>query len=170
MRDGDLDLAQEYFDRAHAADPTFFQALHNLGIVESRRQNWDVAAGWFRRALRSKPNDASSYRHLSLALIRLEEFVEAADACKRGIAFFPDDGQLHANAISSFREIADHEELGAEHRRWTKRHPEDDAGWINYSRWLFGQEGRDAAVRLLTDAAEKVVDDTRIRRELERIR
>jgi tetratricopeptide (TPR) repeat protein len=67
LRLGELDRAEQAFDRAIQRDPDMADAYNAKGVIQTRRRNYDEALGLFRRALSLNPGDAGYRINVSLA-------------------------------------------------------------------------------------------------------
>ena len=77
---GDLDEAVRAFNEAIANTPDCSECYRNLGIVESRRENYDAAETALRRATEIDPEDAAAFDALADVYNAQRRFDDAADA------------------------------------------------------------------------------------------
>jgi tetratricopeptide (TPR) repeat protein len=65
---GKINLAVQFFQKAAALDPTFFEAQMNYGEVNLSFRGFQPAEGAFRKAIAMRPNDYDAHLGLALAL------------------------------------------------------------------------------------------------------
>jgi tetratricopeptide (TPR) repeat protein len=65
---GKVNLAVQFFAKAAALDPTFFEAQMNYGEVNLSFRGFQPAEGAFRKAIAMRPNDYDAHLGLALAL------------------------------------------------------------------------------------------------------
>jgi hypothetical protein len=66
QQDGNLVQAAERYRRVLAADPSNFDALHMLGLIEYESGHYEIALGLVRRAIELQPNLGTPRRNLRL--------------------------------------------------------------------------------------------------------
>jgi tetratricopeptide (TPR) repeat protein len=97
---GKINLAVQFFQKAAALDPTFFEAQMNYGEVNLSFRGFQPAEGAFRKALSMRPNDYDAHLGLALALrgqitdsnydAQVAAVQAELDACKKIDAARPD--------------------------------------------------------------------------------
>ena len=89
--DDHLDEAAPHYEEAARLNPTYPEALNNLGTLRARRGQMTAAAEQFRRALAIRPELTLPRYNLGLALSRLDRPVDAAVEWLRVLAAAPGD-------------------------------------------------------------------------------
>ncbi|KAG9509114.1 UDP-N-acetylglucosamine--peptide N-acetylglucosaminyltransferase 110 kDa subunit, partial [Fragariocoptes setiger] len=110
--EGQVWLAIHHFEKAVSLDPTFFDALVNLGNVYKEARIFDRAAASYLRALTIKPNNASILGNLASVYYE-QGFTELSiDTYRQAIELqsHPDCWCNLANALKSSGRIAEAEE------------------------------------------------------------
>jgi tetratricopeptide (TPR) repeat protein len=77
------DLAADYFTRALKADPTYMEAMVNLGNCLMKQEEYTQATQCFKKALDRNPHDVSLLNDLANCFIQLEDFPEAEKIYER---------------------------------------------------------------------------------------
>lgn len=85
------------YKRALAADPTYTNALNNLGAVYIQLQEWDKAIATLQKSIELHPEFAASYYNLAGAYERSGMKAEAEAAYREAIRLEPED----ADALAS---------------------------------------------------------------------
>jgi len=83
---GRLDEAERAFRRTLELDAENLSAVGQLGIIETRRGNWEAAARWFERATRIAPEDPRGHLQRARALVETGAFEEAERSLARAEA------------------------------------------------------------------------------------
>jgi tetratricopeptide (TPR) repeat protein len=86
---GDLDGAALHYEETLKINPTYFEALNNLGSVKGRQGESEAAASLYRAALKSRPADASIHYNLGNALFDLGRWGESASHYRRALELLP---------------------------------------------------------------------------------
>ncbi|MGH7472403.1 MAG: tetratricopeptide repeat protein, partial [Candidatus Methylomirabilales bacterium] len=88
---GELDRAQEAFERALRLRPDYVEAHYDLARLQATRGAWDRAVAAFERVLELTPDFAQAYSELGLALVALGRSGEAITAFESALRWKPDD-------------------------------------------------------------------------------
>jgi tetratricopeptide (TPR) repeat protein len=94
----DLDEAKRHLEQAIAIAPNYEEALNNLGIIYSRRQQYSEAAVLFERAVVVNPQSISARLNLGGALLQLKQYERAAAENLQVLASHPNDALAHGQA------------------------------------------------------------------------
>jgi tetratricopeptide (TPR) repeat protein len=76
--------------------PGYFDAWNNLGVVARRMDDMEAAEGYFRMALRLRPEAYEPHANLAEALSALEKRDEALAMAKRALRIRPKDAGANA--------------------------------------------------------------------------
>ena len=88
-KSGDLDVAQEYFERALGMDSGFVPAMVNLGNLHARRNESNSAIARYRSALAADPDNVFANVGLGRLLLRNCNWVEATRAYEKAFEADP---------------------------------------------------------------------------------
>jgi Flp pilus assembly protein TadD len=94
---GDLASANAHCLARLKSRPKDFDALHLLGIVQSRRGSYGAALDTFNKALKLRPNDADLINNRAGALTEAKRYQEALKAYERALEIRPDYASAHNN-------------------------------------------------------------------------
>ncbi len=92
-----LDLAKKNYERAIKMDPTYSEAINNLGTVYYAQKSYRRAIGYYKRALRYTSPTASIYSNLGAAYFGRKDFKDATDCYERALKLDPDVFEHHSN-------------------------------------------------------------------------
>lgn len=85
----DLQDAKKYYQLAVKANPSYAEAINNLGTVEYSRKNYRRAINLYRRALRYTPNSASIYSNLGTGYFARKDYKNATVAFQKALELDP---------------------------------------------------------------------------------
>ena len=74
----DLVTAKKYYERAIKLNPTYPEAINNLGTIEYSRKSYRRAINDYKKALRIAPQSASIYSNLGTAYFARKDYKDAA--------------------------------------------------------------------------------------------
>lgn len=86
----DLDTAKRYYQRAIKLNPTYAEAINNLGTIAYSRKSYRRAIGAYKKALRYSPNSASIYSNLGTAYFARKDYKDAAAAFEHALELDPE--------------------------------------------------------------------------------
>lgn len=92
----ELDLAKKNYERAIKLNPTFAEAINNLGTVYYARQSYRRAIGYYKRALRYPAPSASIYANLGAAYFARADYKRAVDCYEKALKLDPDVFEHHS--------------------------------------------------------------------------
>jgi protein O-GlcNAc transferase len=98
---GNLGQAELLFNQVLAADKRQFDALHMLGILQSRRRNYAAAVRLIDRAIEVAPRSAEAHADLGRVRFEMGDAAQATESYLRALALDPD----HAVALVSYSVI-----------------------------------------------------------------
>lgn len=91
-------------------DPTFFEALHLLGVVALQTRRTRESVELITKAIALNPNVAAAHINLGSALIALTRFAEALPSFDNAIALRPDFAEAHNNRAAALNALKRHEQ------------------------------------------------------------
>ena len=86
----DLETAKKYYQRAIKLNPTYAEAINNLGTIEYSRKSYRRAINHYKKALRYSPNAASIYSNLGTAYFARKDYKDAAAAFEHALELDPE--------------------------------------------------------------------------------
>ena len=86
----DLDTAKKYYQRAIKLNPSYAEAINNLGTIEYSRKSYRRAIGDYKKALRFSPNSASIYSNLGTAYFARKDYKDAAATFEHALELDPE--------------------------------------------------------------------------------
>ena len=107
---GDLRSAGAHCLLRLRARPKDFDALHLLGIIQSRSGNFTAALSTFEKALRLRPNDADLNHNRGGALTGAKRHEEALKAYEKALEIRPDYASAHNHHGCVLMELERYEE------------------------------------------------------------
>lgn len=86
----ELNSAKTYYERAVRLNPSYPEAINNIGTVYYAQKNYRRAITQYRRALKISPNSASIYSNLGTAYFARKNYKEASIAYAKALELDPD--------------------------------------------------------------------------------
>jgi tetratricopeptide (TPR) repeat protein len=127
---GDLASANAYCLVRLKTKPKDFDALHLLGIVQSRLGNYAAALDTFDKALKLRPDHAELINNRAGALTEAKRYHEALIAYERALEIRPDYASAHNNRGCVFMEMERFEDALSSYGRAVVLDP-DNAEFVN---------------------------------------
>lgn len=160
--------AEEAYRGALGVDPSFAEALNNLGALLRDTGRIEEAAATLRRAIESRPGFASAYLNLALTLEDLGDDDGAIEAYRRVIELAPRDPTSRTNLAMILLDRGERETALIELRRALPLAEGSRAELAAIGNGLRRAGDPDLAVRALTEAvrAEEASPPPAIRAEL----
>ncbi|HZZ86975.1 MAG TPA: tetratricopeptide repeat protein [Caulobacteraceae bacterium] len=128
---GRLETARAFYERALAAEPDHFDALHLLGLIHAQGGRLAEGAKLMQRAAQLNADVAAVHSNLGWALTELGRLDEALAACQRAISLAPAASQVHANLGNLLLRQQRFGEAIASYDRALGLQPADPTGWYN---------------------------------------
>lgn len=91
----DLDTAKKYYQRAIKLNPTYPEAINNLGTIEYSHKSYRRAVNDYKKALRFAPRSASIYSNLGTAYFARKDYKDAAAMFQRALDLDPEVFEHH---------------------------------------------------------------------------
>ncbi|MCK5770997.1 tetratricopeptide repeat protein [Algiphilus sp.] len=127
MRDGRRDEARGLLRSLADAYPTLSGPLTNLGILEARGNQQQVALQHFREAVRTNPENAVAHNWLGILYREQGDYARAEEAYRRAIALHPDYAIAYRNLGVLYDVYLERPEAAlAAYRAYLERGSEDD--------------------------------------------
>ncbi|HKX11443.1 MAG TPA: tetratricopeptide repeat protein [Stellaceae bacterium] len=117
-----LDEAISEAGCALALEPRNVSVLNNLGIARYDRDEYELAAECYQRAIEESPSSPLSYNNLGNALLALGRAAEAPPLYQRALALDPDYVEAHSNFAMALLITGDFE-AGWRELEWRHRRP-----------------------------------------------
>src|SRR5437588_1111452 len=86
----DLETAKKYYQRAIKLNPSYAEAINNLGTIEYARKSYRRAIGDYKKALRFAPNSASIFSNLGTAYFARRDYKDAAAVFQHALDLDPE--------------------------------------------------------------------------------
>jgi Tfp pilus assembly protein PilF len=128
---GRLAEAERLYRKILRAEPTHFDALHCLGIIEHQAGRHERALGFFERALRVNKTNSQLYNNRANALNALNRPEEALADLDRAIALNPNDATLHYNRGNTLLPLLRDQEALDSFTRAVALNPALRPAWLN---------------------------------------
>jgi predicted TPR repeat methyltransferase len=93
----DLQAAKKYYEQILEVQPLHAQAMHALGMLAAKQQQWREAIDWMQKALTVKPNSPRFHLHLANALKNSGQFDNAHTHYKAALYWDPHYAEAHNN-------------------------------------------------------------------------
>jgi tetratricopeptide (TPR) repeat protein len=102
---GDTKKAIRAFKSALKADPKFYPAHYNIGVLYQGSGKFNDAVASYQHALKIKPDYAEAYNNLGITLQALGRLDEGEASFTQAIAFKPDYAEAHYNLGVTHHEL-----------------------------------------------------------------
>jgi predicted TPR repeat methyltransferase len=130
-RGGDLDRAEQAYERLLAADPEHIEALHFLGVLQHQRGRSDRAIASIRRAIALAPDYADAHNNLGNVLKETNQLEAALEAYRRAVSVNPGHADAWNNLGVLLRGRGEFGEADQAYRRAIELNPSLAAAWHN---------------------------------------
>ena len=106
----DLHGALRQLERACELAPKDYRALRDLGVMQYRLDEYDLAETHLRRAVEEEPTDLRSHLALARCILNQKRFADAAALLRSAICTFPDRAEVYALLGHVLRWCGEHAE------------------------------------------------------------
>ena len=113
----DLELAEYYWSRAVAINPTLYNIYSNLGVVLESLSRFDEAESSLRKAIAIKPDFAEGHSNLGDFLEKQKRFVDAEACYRQAIIVNPKLAGVHRNLGNMLLSLNRDDEAEAYYRK-----------------------------------------------------
>ena len=86
----DLNTAKKDYEKAIKLNPSYSEAINNLGTVHYARKSYRKAIKYYQRALRLTPDSASIYSNLGTAYFARKKYKQAFVAYQKALSLDPE--------------------------------------------------------------------------------
>jgi tetratricopeptide (TPR) repeat protein len=155
---GNYELADAYFNRALATDPTLAGALINLGTSQFRQGKLDEAERYFRKALDLNPKNQAAMSNLANICDASGRTQEAIRLKMKIQQFLDKNPYYHFSLGSQADQKGDYAEALAQYKRAIKLNSTDHNFYFAIAR-TYAQIGRKKQVESNLQLAEKYARD-----------
>lgn len=107
-QNGKLDLAKAIFLKALDADPTYWHALNEIGVILVSENKYEEAVEYYERALIQNPTCAEAINNRGTALRMLGKTAEAISDLMRAAELMPDHDMIPLNLSSAIEDTGDY--------------------------------------------------------------
>lgn len=122
-RQGQLDTAAALYRDILTGNPSHFDSLHLLGVIEMQRGDAAQAVEFIGKAVQVNKKNAGAYSNLGLALRDLRRFEEALSACNKAVAVQVDNALAQYNRALILLDLERHEQALAGFRKALQINP-----------------------------------------------
>ena len=123
-RRGQLTEAEGLYRVVLSRDPTSFDALHLLGVIQGQRSHHAEAIALLSQALEIRPTDAAAHCNLGMALRGSGQSRDAVASFDRALQIDPDHLAALSNRGDALRDLGDWEAALASYNRALRLRPE----------------------------------------------
>lgn len=116
-RAGKLDSAAAIYHRVLQAEPANHVALHGLGLVAYRREDYRSAAEWINRAITVNPSESNYHNTLGACQRAMGRPQDAISSYRKALALRPDNAEAHANMGNALKDLGSYDEAIASYGR-----------------------------------------------------
>ncbi len=102
--------AERIYQEVLRQEPTYFEALHLLGVVALQTRKTRESVELITKAIQLNPNVAAAHTNLGSALIALTRFAEALPSFDSAIALKPDFAEAHNNRAAALNALKRYEQ------------------------------------------------------------
>ncbi|MDZ4847839.1 MAG: tetratricopeptide repeat protein [Pirellulaceae bacterium] len=95
--EGNLQAAEQGYREILAADPSYFEVLHRLGILAAQLGHAQAAIELIQQAIQLSPARADFYTNLGLALVGVDQLDDAVLANSKALQLAPNNPDAHFN-------------------------------------------------------------------------
>ena len=133
-REGRMDEAVDYFQRALQLSPDHQIALDNLGSAYRQTKRWDEARQTYDRALRANPTDAEANYGLGMVFAQNDDTARAEDYLRRALKLRPAYPEALNNLGIFYLRTQRREEAVASFEECIRVVPDFDQSYLNLAR------------------------------------
>ncbi len=99
---GEIKYAQDLYEYLLTLQPLHANAMHGLGMLAAKRQQWGSAITWIQKALTIKPNSAYFHHHLANAFKNSGQLELALSHYQTALYWSPQYAEAHNNLAGLF--------------------------------------------------------------------
>ncbi|MDH5716747.1 MAG: tetratricopeptide repeat protein [Spirochaetia bacterium] len=94
--------AEKYYQECLSFNPSYSEALVNLGIIYKNKNDYKNAEQYYKKAIEKNANSSSAYYNLGILYLSLERVSEAEKSFDRAINLSPDNISAHLNIAAVY--------------------------------------------------------------------
>jgi predicted O-linked N-acetylglucosamine transferase (SPINDLY family) len=143
---GNLQAAEEIYQRILQVEPEHPDALHFLGVLTAQLGRHQVAADYIARAVAANPNAAPYYLNLGLVYQELEKPGEAIACYRQALQLQPEFAEVHYNLGNALNGQGQPAEAAACYRRALQLKPDYAEAHYNLGKIFQDQGELDEAI------------------------
>ena len=168
-REGNPDLAIQYFQHALQIDPEHSIALQNLGSAYRQKKDWPQAKRFLEHALALNPDDPEANYSLGMVYAQQNDTERAYDYLQRAIASRPSYPEALNNLGILYLRTRRPEEAKRSFEEAIRVAPAYDQAYLNLAR-VYGIEGsREKARTVLQELLKQHPDHVQAKEELKQL-
>lgn len=99
---GEMKHAQDLYEDLLTLQPLHANAMHGLGMLAAKQQQWDSAINWIEKALTIEPNSAYFHHHLANAFKNSGKLELALSHYQTALYWSPQYAEAHNNLAGLF--------------------------------------------------------------------
>lgn len=99
---GEIKYAQDLYEYLVTRQPLHAQAMHGLGMLAAKQQQWGDAIAWIQKALTIEPNSAHFHHHLANAFKHSGKLESALSHYQTALYWSPQYAEAHNNLAGLF--------------------------------------------------------------------
>jgi protein O-GlcNAc transferase len=107
---GQLQLAEHIYQQVIALDAKNFDALHLMGVLQTKQKNLEMADSYFARAIQANPNNALCHYNYGIALFDMKRYQDAIASYDRAIGLYPAHATAHYNRGNAYQALKNFEQ------------------------------------------------------------
>jgi tetratricopeptide (TPR) repeat protein len=168
-REGDTDVAIQYFQRAIQIDPAHSIALQNLGRAYRQKKDWPQAKRMLERALALNPDDPEANYSLGMVYAQQNETERAYDYLQQALAARPAYPEALNNLGILYLRTRRPEEAKRSFEESIRVAPAYDQAYLNLARVYAIQGDREKAKAVLQELLKQHPDHAQAKEELKQL-
>ena len=168
-REGEFDLAIQYFQRALQIDPEHTIALQNLGNAYRQKKDWAQAKRVLERALALSPDDPEANYSLGMVYAQQNDTEHAYDYLQKALAFRPAYPEALNNLGILYLHTRRPEEAKRSFEQAIRVAPAYDQAYLNLARVYAIEGNREGAKTVLLELLKQHPDHAQAKEELKQV-
>lgn len=137
-RQGKFEEAKDLYLKAIEADPSYCDAMDNLGLLLRRQGKLDEAISWYRRSIEVFPENRVAHQNLAVAYRRLGKTDEAMVEYRTLIELHPEDPEGHFGLGSIYLDLNEPEAAIPHLRKAEEIYIETKSPYLPDAQYLLG--------------------------------
>jgi tetratricopeptide (TPR) repeat protein len=122
---GRLELAEYLYKAATLADPKYWRAMNEVGVLLQHQQRYDESLEFFNRAIEINPQSGELHNNRGMLLRSVGRADDAVKDCDEALRWLPGNEQIMLNAAGALDEVGRVDECMKIVRAYNERHPDN---------------------------------------------